>query len=63
MILRRDFVAMLAVGACLALLHPVRLRPQAARNSDLPDLVPIGDGLVIVDGWVLRAHEGAAVLA
>jgi hypothetical protein len=37
-----------------------RLLPRFAKPANV---VPIGDGLVMVDGWILRADEAAAVLA
>jgi hypothetical protein len=55
---RRGFVRMMLVGAGFVLLGD--LLPQLRKSTDP---VPIGDGLVIVDGWILRADEAATVFA
>ena len=63
MVGRRDLVAIMLVGTGLALLWPRWLQPREERSAKAPDPILIGDGLVIVDGWILRADEAAAVLA
>jgi hypothetical protein len=46
----------------VVLLGPRRL-PGAARNTKRYEPAPFGDGLVVVEGWILRADEAAAVIA
>ena len=47
---------MIVVGTGAALIGGLLLPPGWAAIR-----VPIGDGLVVVDGWILRADEAAAV--
>jgi hypothetical protein len=59
MLSRRDIVAGVLVGAALAV-PGVRMPPPQRKSVAIE---PIGDGLVIADGWVLREREASAVFA
>jgi len=58
---RRQFALMMLVGAGLALSGLNARRLLAGHRAFDP--IDIGDGLVIIDGWVLRADEAAALRA
>ena len=59
---RRDLIRILSAAAALATFGPVRLGSPQGPGKRLEPL-PIGGGLVVVDGWILKADEAAAVLA
>jgi hypothetical protein len=58
---RRRFALMMLVGTGLVLLG--RSSHRLLTTHGPSDAIQIGDNLVIVDGWILRADEVAAVLA
>jgi hypothetical protein len=59
MLSRRDVVWAVLMGAALALFGD-RSSPSQGNSVAIE---PIGDGLVIADGWVLREREARAVFA
>jgi hypothetical protein len=57
MLSRRYFIGMILFGAGLPLLQDRWLR--WCKSSEFQ---PIGDDLVVVEGWILRSDEAAAVI-